>query len=701
ESVAVQHSAGDSVVAGTFVVQGEGEGVVEAIGGHTTIAGIAALTRQAHRPPSPLTVQLNRVVKIIAVIAIVTGALLGAAALALGLGTTQAFLFAVGVSVALVPEGLLPTVTLSLARGASLMATRKALVRQLDAVETLGATTYICTDKTGTLTQNRMAVVEVWTPVGTAYLEGTGYEPTARIQASSDVIDRMRRAAESAVLCVSGRVVQKGTAWVAEGDAMEAAVHAWLLRVGGAATPEAPVELRLAYTADRMLSSVVVAGRSIVLGAPEAVLSRCLGAVPHDVVDDLAERGRRVLAVAEGHWHPGEPESNAETGLSLLALIGFEDPPRPDVAEALAACQTAGIKVAMITGDHPGTAAAVAREVGLLGERGLVLDASQLPNDDEDLAACLDGEDGAVVARVTPSQKLRIARVLRQRGHVVAMTGDGVNDAPALREADVGVAMGQSGSDVTKAAADLVLLDDHFATIVKAVELGRATFANVRRFLTYHLTDNVAELAPFAAWALTGGQLPLAIGVLQVLALDIGTDMLPALALGAEPPNRRIMSGRVRRRSLIDGRLLRRALLVLGVTEAVCALATFVAVLYSRGWAWGATPSSSTLALASGAAFATIALGQMANAFACRSESQPMWRQKLLTNRLLIGAVAAELVLLAVFLGFPPLARLLGGSWPTTLGWALAFCAIPIVIVVDTTYKALRRGGVAPHRLRF
>ena len=188
-----------------------------------------------------------------------------------------------------------------------------------------------------------------------------------------------------------------------------------------------------------MLSSVVVAGRSIVLGAPEAVLSRCLGAVPRDVVDDLAERGRRVLAVAEGHWHPGEP-SNAETGLSLLALIGFEDPPRPDVAEALAACQTAGIKVAMITGDHPGQPPRWLARWGC-SERGVVFDASQLPKDDEDLAACLDGEDGAVVARVTPSQKLRIARVLRQRGHVVAMTGDGVNDAPALREADVGVAM--------------------------------------------------------------------------------------------------------------------------------------------------------------------------------------------------------------------------------------------------------------------
>jgi magnesium-transporting ATPase (P-type) len=697
ESIAVQHAAGDTAAAGTYVVQGEGEGVVEAIGSDTTIAGIAALTRQAHRPPSPLTVQLNRVVKIIAIIAIITGAVLGAAALGLGLAPTQAFLFAVGVSVALVPEGLLPTVTLSLARGASLMAERKALVRQLDAVETLGATTYICTDKTGTLTQNRMAVVEVWTPSGTAFLDGAGYEPTAQIRASGDVLECMRRAAESAVKCVSGRVVQMGTAWVAEGDPMEAAVHAWLLRVGGTAALDAPVQLRLAYTADRMLSSVVTGGRSMVVGAPEAVLARCLGSVPHDVVDGLAERGRRVLAVAEGQWHPGESESNAEIGLTLRALIGFEDPPRPDVAEALHACRAAGIKVAMITGDHPATAAAVAREVGLLGKHGVVLDAHHLPDDDKELAACLDGEHGAVVARVTPGQKLRIARVLRERGHVVAMTGDGVNDAPALREADVGVAMGQSGSDVTKAAADLVLLDDHFATIVNAVELGRATFANVRRFLTYHLTDNVAELAPFAAWALTGGQLPLAIGVLQVLALDIGTDMLPALALGAEPPSRRIMTGGVRQHRLIDGRLLGRALLVLGVTEAACALVTFVLVLSSLGWTWAAVPAPGTLAVASGSAFAAIALGQMANAFACRSETQPVWRQGLGTNRLLIGAVVAELILLGIFLGFPQLAQLLGGSWPTTLGWVLALCAVPIVVAIDATYKGLRRPPARAH----
>ena len=535
-----------------------------------------------------------------------------------------------------------------------------------------------------------MAVVEVWTPAGTALLEGTGYEPTARIQASPEVTDRMRWAAESAVQYVAGRVVKQaelGRRRRRDGSRGACLVTSSWLRP----EPDAPFSFDL---------PTLLIGCSARLSSPNAPLSLArLRRFSADAWGRLLTRSSTILpSGAAGCWRwpkaagtQASLRANAETGLTLLALIGFEDPPRPDVAEALAACRSADIKVAMITGDHPGTAAAVAREVGLLGERGIVLDASRLPPDDEELAACLDREDGAVVARVTPGQMLRIARVLRGRGHVVAMTGDGVNDAPALREADVGVAMGLSGSDVTKAAADLILLDDHFATIVDAVELGRATFANVRRFLTYHLTDNVAELAPFAVWALTGGSLPLAIGVLQVLALDIGTDMLPALALGGEPPNLRIMSGRVRQRSLIDGGLLRRALLVLGVSEAVCALTTFVAVLSSRGWTWGPTPPASTLAIASGSAFAAIALGQMANAFACRSETQPVWRQRAGTNRLLIAAVTAELVLLGVFLGFTPLARLLGGSWPSTFGWALAFCAVPIVIIVDASYKALRR----------
>jgi magnesium-transporting ATPase (P-type) len=318
-----------------------------------------------------------------------------------------------------------------------------------------------------------------------------------------------------------------------------------------------------------------------------------------------------------------------------------------------------------------------------------VVDGHRLPADDAELGVLLDRDGGVVVARVTPADKLRIAKVLRERGHVVAMTGDGVNDAPALREADVGVAMGASGSDVAREAADLVLLDDHFATIVGAVELGRATFTNVRRFLTYHLADNVAELAPFAAWALTGGQLPLALSVLQVLALDIGTDMLPAVGLGAEPPSRRVMQGPARVGALVDRHLLGRAFGVLGLTEAAWSMTAFVVVLVSGGWGWGEEPGAALLMTASGTAFAVIAVAQMANALACRSATHPVWQLRFAGNPLVLAAVAAEALLLVVFLAVPPLSRLLGGGWPDGTGWLFALSAVPLMLVVDAAYKAL------------
>jgi magnesium-transporting ATPase (P-type) len=282
-----------------------------------------------------------------------------------------------------------------------------------------------------------------------------------------------------------------------------------------------------------------------------------------------------------------------EHDLEFVGLLALQDPPRPDVAKSLRLCRAASVRVAMLTGDHPRTARAIAEEVGLLGPRGTVLDGGSLPDDDAALAELLDNNHGAVVSRATPAGKLRIAGALRARGHVVAMTGDGVNDAPALRESDVGVAMGATGNDVARESSDLVLLDDHFATIVRAIEQGRARFQSVKRFLTYHLTDNVAELAPFALWALTGGSFPLAIGVLQVLALDIGTDMLPALALGREPPRSGLMQG-LRRGVLVGRALLTRSFGVLGATEAVMSLGAFAVVLVRGGWTWGTTPPAWT-----------------------------------------------------------------------------------------------------------
>jgi magnesium-transporting ATPase (P-type) len=335
--------------------------------------------------------------------------------------------------------------------------------------------------------------------------------------------------------------------------------------------------------------------------------------------------------------------------------------------------------------------------VGVIGREPLIVEGRDLPRDEVALGALLD-RDGVVVARVTPEDKLRITRALQARGHVVAMTGDGVNDAPALREADIGVAMGATGSDVAREAADLVLLDDHFATVVAAVETGRSTFANVRRFLTYHLTDNVAELAPFAVWALTGGSFPLAIGVLQVLALDIGTDLLPALALGAEPPGRGALSGPARTGQLIDRAVARRAFGVLGPAEVLVSMGAFAAVLLAGGWRWGAEPAAGLLATASGTAFAAIVLGQLANAFACRSESHPAGRWSLHGNRLLVAAAGTELAMLGVFLTVPAVASVLGHQMPSPLGWTLAVLAVPAVLAADAVHKAVLAKRARPGR---
>jgi magnesium-transporting ATPase (P-type) len=437
----------------------------------------------------------------------------------------------------------------------------------------------------------------------------------------------------------------------------------------------------------------VVAGDEVLVkGAPDSVLDLCAPAPgAATALGELADRGLRVLAIASRRMTDGSVPSSpaeAERSLTLLGLVALEDPPRRGARDALAACRKAGIRVAMITGDHPATARAIAAEVGLLSPDGLVIEGTDLPDDDADFGELID-HDGIVIARVTPEDKLRIARVLGRRGHVVAMTGDGVNDAPALREAPIGVAMGRSGTDVAREAADLVLLDDDFATIVAAIEQGRSTFSNIRRFLTYHLTDNVAELAPFVVWAMSGGRFPLAIGVLQVLALDIGTDILPALALGAEPPGAHLLEQPPIQRHLLDRGLFVRAFGVLGPVEAAFELTAFVVVVLASGWRPGAPfPEGATLLAASGAAFTAVVLAQVANAFACRSTVRPAWAVGWTSNRLLLGA---ELVMLVGFLFIGPIARLLGQEPPTLAGLAVGIAAMPALLVADAAHKAARR----------
>ncbi|MFZ6005214.1 MAG: cation-translocating P-type ATPase [Actinomycetota bacterium] len=698
ESVPTSVEKGGELLAGTFVVEGEADAVVTASGGSTRLANIARLTTATAGPTSPLTRELHRVVRTVAALALGVGGLFFLLSLLIGNPASDGFVFAIGVTVALVPEALLPTVTLSLAWGAEQMAKRQVLVRHLDAVETLGSTTFICTDKTGTLTRNQMTVVQAWTPGGGAVTSEPGYDPTASVVLSDpEALGEIERLALAAVRCSAGYVFESDGAWQAHGDPMEVALDVFARRLG-IDTPrdraQVQTQARFPFDPRRRRMSVMVDRQVLVKGAPEAVLPVC---DPDDgaasAVEAFTSRGLRVLAVA-GRLAGDEPPTDstaAEVNLHLLGLLALEDPPRHDAREAIDACRRAGIRIAMITGDHPATATAIATEVGMRAADGLVLTGPELPDDDAVLGALLD-RDGVVVARVSPEDKLRIARALRTRGHVVAMTGDGVNDGPALHEADIGIAMGRSGTDVAREAADLVLLDDNFASIVAGIEQGRTTFLNVRRFLTYHLTDNVAELTPFVVWALSGGRFPLALGVMQILALDIGTDTLSAVALGAEPPAQHVLERPPVSGRLLNGTVLRRAFGLLGPTVAVATMTAFLVALGASGWRPGDSfPAGHHLAAASGAAFMTVVIAQTANAFACRSSTR--WPGSLgwTTNRLLIPAAGIELVFSLTVLFWAPISVELGHAGPPLAGWAVALMAAGAVLAVDALDKWRRR----------
>jgi magnesium-transporting ATPase (P-type) len=701
ESIAVDKLVGDTLYSGTFVVGGEARAVVDATGSGTRLASVAALTTRVRRPVTPLALELRRLVRTTTYIAVGVGLTAMAASVIVGVELQSGLIFGIGVMVALVPEALLPTVTLSLAIGAQRMAGHHALVRRLEAVGTLGSTTFLCTDKTGTLTQNRMSVVEVWTPDGSATVEGTGYDPEGLVEAPSQRVHALlQEIALAACRCSTGRAVLENGVWEASGDPMEAALDAFAHRAGMSverAVIEDPEVARYPFDSQRRRMSVMTATRLYVKGAPDAVFPVCSNAsqAAFRAVQDLTSRGLRVLAVAAGTSGRPEPDPMiVEHDLRLLGLIGLEDPPRSSAAASVAACRAAGVKLALVTGDHPATAKAIADEVGIYLPGAPLLVGSNLPRDDDVLAAIVD-RDGAVIARVTPEDKLRIAAALRRRGHVVAMTGDGVNDGPALREADIGVAMGVGGTDVARDAADIVLLDDDLATIVAAIGQGRSTFTNARRFLTYHLTDNVAEVTPFLIWALSGGRIPLALGVLQILALDLGTDTLSATALGAESPHRRTGDQPPSSGRLLDRHVAFRAFGLLGPVEALLAMTAFFAVFWVDGWRLGQAFPDGSLAAASGAAFATVVLAQTANAFACRSTTQPVWRLSPWSNRLLVIASLVELAIAGIFLLVPGVAALLGHQAPPVAGWGVALASVPVMVSVDGIHKAIRRRRLA------
>ncbi|MCK9988732.1 MAG: sodium/potassium-transporting ATPase subunit alpha [Azoarcus sp.] len=684
------------VLAGTSVVAGHARAVVFATGMHTEFGRIAHLSQHTEERPSLLALEIARLSRLVALAATALGAVFFFVGRALGVPFWDSALFAIAIIVANVPEGLLPTVTLSLAMATQRMARRNALVRHLPAVEALGATTVICTDKTGTLTENRMRVVSLMAG-GSAWMPRPERVEEANEAGATPALAGLLAVAAG---CHGLRLDPDAEGGYA-GDPMEVALvecaAAWGVRESGTRVAELPFE-----TGRNRMSVAAADGGAVWLlckGAPEVVVPRCVlqrapdggtVAVDEDAIrgalDAMARRGLRVIAFARRQLDAGEAvaDDGAERELILEGLAGIEDPPRADVREAVARCREAGIRVIMVTGDYPATAVAIGREIGLTGDAPRVLRGEDVARmNAAQLALALESPQ-VICARVTAEHKLRVVQALQQRGEVVAVTGDGVNDAPALRAADIGIAMGRSGTDVAKEAADMVLLDDHFATIVSAIEEGRAVFENLRKFLTYILTSNIPELVPCLVFVLL--RVPLPLTVIQILAVDLGTDMLPALALGAEPPSPGLMKRPPRPRSarLVDGALIARAYLFLGVLESAASLAMFFGVLAAGGWVRGEVLGRlDPLYLeATTACLATIVVMQVANLFLCRDARLPAWPPRLAANPLLLWGLGFELALIAAIVYLPAGNAIFGAApldaetWLRMLPLALAMVAL-------------------------
>ena len=668
----------NTLLAGTSLVSGEAKALVFATGSNSAFGKIAKLTQATKDSISPLQMEIAHVSRIVAGLSLALGLIFFFIGHAIGLPFWANFIFVIGIIVANVPEGLLPTVTLALAMGSQRIAKRNALIRHLPAVEALGCITVICTDKTGTLTQNSMSVKRLC-------LSGQIIETTPESLASQ--VEPHRRFFEVAAFCHDLKDARSaaGPGWI--GDPMEIA----LVQFANDAMPALPENARvneIPFDSQRKrLSAVHTSPDGPVLyckGAPEVVLRRCsrvemdsgtvefsdeLAAHFHSMAEEMAEKGLRVIALAWRKLPEGFDLANAETELILAGLIGLEDPPRPEVADALQKCRDAGIKVIMVTGDHPNTATAIAREIGLVRSAApVVVTGEQLDHfSDIQLAQALDTPE-IIFARVIAEQKMRIVSTLKGKCEIVAVTGDGVNDAPALRKADIGIAMGKSGTAVAREAADMVLLDDNFASIVAAIEEGRAVFSNIRNFLTYILTSNVPELVPYLAFVVF--RIPLPLTVIQILAVDLGTDMLPALGLGTEKPAPDIMKAPPRSRTdrLLRWPLLARAYLFLGPMQAVAAMSAYWFVLHSGGWRFGEVLAArNPLYLqATTACLSAIVAMQIANVFLCRSDCRALFSSGLFGNRLVLVGIAVEIILIAL-IAYTPWGQALFGTAPIPL----------------------------------
>jgi Ca2+-transporting ATPase len=722
------------VFAGTSVVSGTGRAIVYATGMLTQFGRIVRLTQAVREEPSRLQQEMSRLTRTISLIALGLGAIVFAVGIVdVNLGINEAFILALGIIVAAIPEGLPATVTLSLAVSVQRLAQKGVLVKKLSILETLEHVSVICTDKSGTLTQNQMTVRQVWGGGKPLVVTGYGYEPKGEFvprpgsEAAESDINALLTAG---MLCNNARLnppTPDHPQWTVLGDQTEAALRVVASKFGVKEEnlkKTLPRIHEIPFDARRKMMSTIhqvnwqdgsfpdiTTGQQVafVKGAPREVLQLCTHIRMHGEViplddnwrtrvlsanDDYARNALRVLALAY-HALPQRVGSysadRVEVNLVFLGLTAMMDPPRPEVAEAVSTCRKAGVRMVMITGDYGLTAESLARRIGMLtAPNPLILTGAELEQlDDIQLQGMLEKE--VIFARMAPEHKLRLVAAFQARGDVVAVTGDGVNDAPALRKADVGVAMGLVGTDVAKEAADVILTNDNFSTIARAIEEGRTVYDNLRKFITYIFSSNVPEILPFILTALLTPQvMPLALGVKQILAIDLGTDLFPALALGSENPEPDVMSRPPRRKPqhLVDGHLLQRAFLWLGLIEAgLC----FLAFYFIDNWLNLPTFQSlhalifSTIShtsqhnLAISVYYAGVVMAQVGNAFACRTDRNRGRFLGWLSNPSLLRGIAVELVILLGLIYIQPLANLFGHIAIPPILW-IGLILFPLII---------------------
>ena len=668
------------VFSGTLVQSGTGKALIVRIGNETEVGKIANLTSAVDEKDSKIKRELNEFVKIISTIAIILGFIFFGLGFLIGRTFWESLVFAIGIIVANVPEGLLPTVTLTLSIAGQKMAKGNALVKDIEAIETLGSVSTICTDKTGTLTKNSLSVTGIF--YNNNFYEFDQYHKifidkknVHSLHSSKEVFfDRLLSAM---YLCNNSSVFPDGQS---NGDPTEVALKKVVKTQKNTVVYDTVIrEKEIPFDSEKkyMITAQKTVHHRIAYmkGSPEKIIFKSKKIIVDGKIVDLNEssknhlirvnnklsaKGLRVLGIAYkplGSLVASEDRLEQEDYV-FLGLVVLQDPPRENVKQAVSDAYSAGIRIIVISGDQTTTVKAIAEQVGIIRDydESIELTSSQLSElSDEKLRSLLRNHDGPLIfARALPEDKLRIVKALQDNGEVVAVTGDGVNDAPALKHADVGVAMGRSGTDVAKDAAKMILLDDNFATIIKAIKRGRTVFDNIKKFILYILTSNMPEIIPFLMFVIFGW--PLALPVLLILAIDLGTDVLPAISLGIESSEEDIMRRKPRdpKAKLLTKKMLFRSYGVIGPLQSAISFVMFFTVLLSNGWTWGEKIiDPHVYAMAVSAFFTTIIITQIFNLFSCRTVRLSTLK-KPLKNNFLFVAILSELLILAIIIYFPP-----------------------------------------------